>query len=87
MNYVGQSSAREFIIATENSITEHLQYQYPDKVFYPLTAKLTCPDMRITSLMDIYHCIQGTGGEEIQLADEVMEQASKCIEKMIALGK
>ncbi|MDR3766666.1 MAG: quinolinate synthase NadA [Butyricicoccus sp.] len=87
MNYVGQSSAREFIIATENSITEHLQYQYPDKVFYPLTAKLTCPDMRITSLMDIYHCIQGTGGEEIQLADEVMEKASKCIEKMIALGK
>ena len=42
--------------------------------------------MRITSLMDIYHCIQGNGGEEIQLADDVMQQAAKCIQQMMVLG-
>ena len=87
MDYVGRSDAKSFIIATENSIVEHLQYQYPKKNFYPLSATLTCPDMRITSLMDIYHCIQGTGGEEIRLADDVMQQAGKCIQQMIALGE
>lgn len=86
MDYAGRSDAKSFIIATENSIVEHLQYQYPDKHFYPLTASLTCPDMRITSLMDIYHCIHGSGGEEIQLCDDVMQQAAKCIRQMMVLG-
>lgn len=86
MKFVKTSNADEFIIATENSITEHLQYEYINKKFYPLTPSLTCSDMRITSLMDIYHCINGIGGEEIILSEDVMLNAGKCINKMIEMA-
>ncbi|MGI6013651.1 MAG: quinolinate synthase NadA [Oscillospiraceae bacterium] len=86
MEYAKISEAEEFIIGTENSIVEHLQYDYPNKRFYSLSTGLTCVDMRITTLMDVYNCIQGTGGEEIVLPDSVIAGASRCINRMIALG-
>lgn len=86
MSYAKKSAAREFIIGTELSIAWHLQNECPEKRFYPLSANLICPDMRMTTLMDVYHCIQGTGGEEIRLSDEVMDGADRCIRRMIELG-
>lgn len=86
MDYAKKSDAKEFIIGTEISIVEHLQYACGDKRFYPLSEHLTCPNMRITTLMDVYHCIQGTGGEEIILSDEVITGARRCIDRMIELG-
>ena len=86
MDFVKHSDAEEFIIGTENSIVEHLQYDYPNKKFYPLSSGLSCADMRITTLMDIYHCIEGNGGEKIVLSDEVLTQARRCIQRMIELG-
>ena len=86
MSYAKKSAAREFIIGTELSIAWHLQNECPEKRFYPLSANLICPDMRMTTLMDVYHCIQGTGGEEIRLSDEVTDGADRCIRRMIELG-
>lgn len=86
MAYAQQSPAQEFIIGTEISIVEHLQYQCPDKRFYPLSASLTCANMRLTTLMDVYHCIRGTGGEQIALPAEEMAGAGRCIRRMIALN-
>ena len=34
---------------------EHLQYDAPDKVFHPLSVNLTCMDMKVTTLMDVYN--------------------------------
>ena len=86
MSYVEKSEAKEFIIGTENSIVEHLQFAYPEKRFYPLSVSLSCRDMRVTTLMDIYHCLKGDGGEEIILPEEVMEGARRCITRMVELG-
>lgn len=86
MSYAKKSDAEEFIIGTEISIVEHLQYACPEKRFYPLSADLTCQNMRITTLMDVYHCIEGTGGEEIVLPENVMAGAGRCINRMIELG-
>ena len=55
MKYAKESPEREFIIGTENSIVEHLQYDAPDKVFRPLSVNLTCIDMKVTTLMDVYN--------------------------------
>ena len=81
-----KSDAKEFIIGTENSIVEHLSFACPDKQFYPLAAQLTCMDMKLTTLPDIYHCLLGNGGEEIVLPDEIMEGAGRCIRRMVELG-
>ena len=86
MDYAKNSDEEEFIIGTEISIAEHLQYLCPEKRFYPLTKKLICPNMKSTSLMDVYHCVAGKGGEEIELDDKTISDARKCIDKMIELG-
>jgi hypothetical protein len=42
---------------------------------------LICPDMRTTTLMDVYNCAKGEGGEETLLGDNTIRQTRKCIDK------
>ncbi|MGI6264691.1 MAG: quinolinate synthase NadA [Acutalibacteraceae bacterium] len=86
MNHAAASGDREFIIGTEISIAEHLAFDHPDKRFYPLSKNLICPNMKATTLVDVYHAITGQGGEEIALDEETMRKARVCIDKMIELG-
>lgn len=86
MNYAINSDCKEFIIGTEISIQEHLQYRCPDKNFYYLTKKLICPNMKSTTLVDLYNCVAGKSGEEIILPSDTISQARKCIDEMIRLG-
>ena len=86
MAYAAASERREFIIGTELSIAEHLSYRCPDKRFYPLSKDLLCPNMKLTTLMDVYHAVCGQGGEEILLEEETMAAARRCIDRMIELG-
>ena len=86
MNFAKKSDKEEFIIGTENSIVEHLQFECPDKKFYPLAVQLTCMNMKITTLMDVYNCLKGRGGEEIKLPQNVMDGAGRCIRRMVELG-
>ncbi len=86
MNYALKSKNKEFIIGTEISIAEHLQYMCPDKDFHYLTLKLICPNMKATALVDVYNCLKGTAGEEILLSEDTINKAKKCIDEMIRLG-
>ena len=87
MSFAEKSQAKEFIIGTEISIAELLQYECPDKNFYPLSKDLICSNMKATTLMDVYNTVKGTGGEEITLDEETILKARKCIDKMIELGE
>ena len=86
MEYAKKSAGREFIIGTEISISEHLQYACPNKKFYILSKKLICPNMKSTTLVDLYNCVRGEGGEEIVMDGNTIEKAGKCIYEMIRLG-
>ena len=86
MDYAESSGGKEFIIGTEMSIAEHLQYRCPDKIFYPLSKKMLCPNMKITTLMDVLNCVNGNGGEMITLDVTTITESRKCIDKMIELG-
>ena len=91
MDYAAKSDAKEFIIGTEISIAEHLQYRYPDKNFYVLSKDLICPNMKITTLMDVYKTCESIGRDdgrafEIKMTDEQIAKAKTCIDEMIRLG-
>lgn len=86
MSYAAASKKTEFIIGTEISIAEHLSYRCPDKRFYPMSKKLICPDMKLTSLPEVYQALCGTGGSEVTLPEEIMAGARKSIDAMIRLG-
>lgn len=86
IKYAKESDAKEFIIGTELSIAEYLQYELPEKRFYPLSAKLVCSEMKLTTLPDVFLCLKGMAGEEITLDAETAEKAKKCIDEMLRLG-
>jgi quinolinate synthase len=91
MNYAKESDAQEFIIGTEMSIAEHLQYECPDKKFWLLSKKILCPNMKMTSLMDVYNVCRRIGtaeadANEILMDDELIAKARVCIDEMLRLG-
>lgn len=89
MDFAKNSDCREFIIGTEISIVEHLMFECTDKKFYPLSQKIVCRDMKLTSIMDVYNSLNGIeNGEafEIIMSDEEINASKKCIDEMIRLG-
>lgn len=86
MAYAKESDHKTFLIGTETSIVQHLQYDCPDKTFYPLSKGCICQNMRLTTLMDVYRCLLGLGGEEITLAEETRLGAKRAIDAMLAFG-
>ncbi|MBQ1388374.1 MAG: quinolinate synthase NadA [Clostridia bacterium] len=86
IDYAKNSEAMEFIIGTEIAIASQLAYECPEKRFYPLAKELICPNMKSTTLVDVYNIICGKGGEEITLDSDTMTKAKVCIDRMIELG-
>lgn len=86
IEYAKNSSEKEFIIGTENSIVQHLQFECPDKMFYPLSKDCVCHNMKLTTLADIYQCLSKNTCEEIVLSEEIMTKAKRCLDTMITLG-
>ena len=87
MHYAEKGSDSVYIIGTENSIAEHLQFKCPDKIFVPLSKDCVCHNMQVTTLADVYRCVKGIGGEEIIMSAELIESSRKCIDEMLRLGK
>jgi hypothetical protein len=86
MANMDSTDAKEFIIGTENSIVQHLQFACPEKRFYPLSKDCICHNMRLTTLGDVYDCVCGRGGKEIVMDDKLIADARHCIDEMLAYG-
>lgn len=84
--YARKSDAQQFIIGTEISITEQLSCEMPEKQFFNLSKRLICSDMKITTLVDVYNAVCGTGGMEITFDADTAAKARHCIDEMIRLG-
>ena len=85
MDFAEKSAGKDFIIGTENSIVQHLQFRCPDKNFYPLSKDLVCHNMKVTTLIDVLNSLNG-GGEEIVMDEALRAAAVKPIEAMIKYG-
>jgi quinolinate synthase len=60
-----------------------------DKDFYILSKKIVCPNMKLTTLVDVYKSIKGINDGpafEIIMTDEEISKSRKCIDEMIRLG-
>lgn len=93
VNYAKNSAARQFIIGTEISIAEYLQYECPEKVFYTLSKKLICPDMKLTTLVDVYKTLENLDTPdngrafEVKMSSEEIKKSRVCIDEMLRLGE
>lgn len=75
-----------FIIGTEKSISDYLSLKNPTRNYPVLSKKLMCPDMRIITLLDVYKALNGIGGEEIIIDEQLRLKAKNAIDEMIKLG-
>lgn len=87
MKYAQESDHKEFVIGTENSIVQHLQFLCPDKKFYPLSIECVCHNMRSTTLVDVYNTLIGKEKEEIILDPQLIQEARYAIDRMVEAGK
>lgn len=87
ISFAKKSDNKQFIIGTELEIAETLQYECPDKEFFLLTQKLICPNMKITTLVDVLNTLENPEkGFEIKMTEAEAAQSKKCIDEMLRLG-
>lgn len=85
MDFAKSSQNTEFIIGTENSIVQHLQFECPEKRFFALSKNCVCHNMKATTLGDVYECVRGIGGDEITLDSATLTAARHSIDEMLRL--
>lgn len=86
MDYAAKNPAKEFIIGTENSIVQHLGIDHPDKLFFPLSKDCVCHNMKVTTIADVLHTLEGRDGFEINIDEQQRLAAKHCIDEMLRLG-
>ncbi|MCD6155640.1 MAG: quinolinate synthase NadA [Candidatus Atribacteria bacterium] len=82
--YVAKSGSKEFIIATEVGILHRLGKENPQKKFYPAFEGAVCEDMKLTTLEDVIWALEEEE-HEIVLPGEIIEKASRSIDRMLQL--
>jgi len=91
LNYVQESSATEFIVATEAGILYEMEKRCPKKVFIPAPiqdetcACSECAFMKLNTLEKLYLCLEHEK-PEIKLSNKLIEKARLPIIKMLELG-
>jgi quinolinate synthase len=86
LRFAKASDRNEFIVGTEVGLLHAIQQQNPEKVFYALSSKAICPDMKRIGLEDIVHCLENCSGQ-VKVAEEIRKPALAAVEKMIQLSR
>ena len=82
--FARETDAMEIIIGTEIGVLELLQREMPEKRIFSVTASFVCPNMKKTSLQDLYNSL-ATGIYEIEMTQAEIEAAKSSLDRMIAL--
>ena len=76
----------EFVIATEQGVTDRLRRDYPEKTIIPIKNSLICPNMKMTSLEDIKEVLTNETNE-IFVKEDIAKKAVRCIDRMMEASK
>jgi quinolinate synthase len=92
LNYVQESPAKKFIVATESGILHQMKKACPDKIFIPAPGNDStcacndCSYMKLNSLQKLYICMNHEQ-PEVHLSAEVIEKAKVPIIRMLEISK
>lgn len=84
--YAKESSAKEFIVATEVGLIYPLEKQNPNKRFYPASPEMVCEEMKKTRLEDVLRALK----EESPLTnipEDIRKKALKAVERMLEVPR
>ena len=83
--YAKESTAQEFIIASEKGLVDRLQYDLPKKKFYHVSPLATCPNMKKNTLEKVRDVL-AQDINLISVPENVRSKALQSIEKMLHLS-
>lgn len=92
LNYVKNSSEKEFIVATEPGILHKMQHDNPDKILHHAPVGddescncAECPYMKLNTMEKLYMCLRDES-PEIELDEELRLKALAPIKRMLELS-
>ena len=93
LNFIHNSDAKQFIVATESGILWEMKRNNPDKEFIVINPEdkkncncVDCSYMKLNTLEKLYRCLRDEQ-PEIIMSEELMNQARKPIERMLEMSK
>lgn len=86
IDYVKNSSDKQFVIVTEKGVADRLKRDYPEKEFILISEKMLCESMKLTSLEEILYSLENEVNE-IKLEEKVINLSAGCIERMLKVSK
>ena len=84
VQYVRESQAKEFIIATETGILHRMRQQKPDKIFIPASAQATCSYMKMNTLEKMVESLEKLQ-HEVKVPEDLARRAYLPIQRMIEI--
>ncbi|MEM3172861.1 MAG: quinolinate synthase NadA, partial [Candidatus Nitrosotenuis sp.] len=85
MNYAKQSTAKNFVVATETGILYRMQQQNPDKNFMPASKGAVCQYMKMITLDKVYASLLEEK-YEVLVPKQIADKARVAIERMLAIS-
>jgi quinolinate synthase len=80
--YIQASGAKEFIIGTEIGILHRLKKENPGKMFYPVSERASCPNMKLTTLEKILWSLEEME-HKVTVPPDIMRKARTSLQRMI----
>jgi len=85
LQYARESKAKEIIVGTEQGILYPLRKASPEKTFIPVSDKMICETMKLTTLEDIYRVLDRMENV-VTLPEEVRAPASLALRRMLEVS-
>ncbi|MFB3048440.1 MAG: quinolinate synthase NadA [Nitrosopumilaceae archaeon] len=85
MKHVKNSTARDFVVATETGILYRMRKQNPGKNFVPASENAECQYMKMINLEKVYDSLI-EDKYEIKVPKEIADKARLSIERMLAIS-
>jgi quinolinate synthase len=82
IKFAKNSSAKSFLIGTEEGIIYRLKKENPDKEFYSAGTPKICSNMKLTHLEDVYNALN-EDKYEVNLPEKIISASKKSLEAML----
>ena len=86
LDFVKKSTHGRFIVGTEMGILYPLKRDNPNKEFIPAADHMICPNMKLTTLQDIYDCLREMKNR-VTVVPDVRDAAKLSLDRMLAVKK
>ena len=84
--FAARSSAKKFIVGTENGILWRLRRENPNKEFIMPSKELICPNMKLTRLEDVLRSLE-TMEPRITVDETTRVKAKQALDRMLAVPR